>query len=170
MPGLGKSGTSRMSRLSGSQFTAALIDDISGIYHAPSIRNVFSPATGWSSVSSTLSTRAALGPCCKRDLSAESCSPVPVASTSTVPSVLLRTQPEIPSIFASRSTNQRKPTPCTRPRTTNFLVCTSAAISTFSQNCTHTTRSKAALDQQSHERNRQHTKGREDDYPGAFCL
>src|SRR5215469_14856399 len=40
-------------------------------------------------------------------------------STSTLPSELLRTQPAIPSMCASRSTNHRKPTPCTRPRTTN---------------------------------------------------
>src|SRR5216684_7207562 len=40
-----------------------------------------------------------------------------MASTSTPPSELLRTQPAIPSMCASRSTNQRKPTPCTRPRT-----------------------------------------------------
>src|SRR5262245_52688804 len=40
-----------------------------------------------------------------------------MASTSTAPSALLRTHPEIPSARASRSTNQRKPTPCTRPWT-----------------------------------------------------
>src|SRR5207244_9245981 len=44
------------------------------------------------------------------------CSRVPCAMTSTLPSELLRTQPLIPRMWASRSTNQRKPTPCTRPR------------------------------------------------------
>src|SRR5215469_2790026 len=45
-------------------------------------------------------------------------------STSTLPSELLRTQPAIPRMCASRSTNQRKPTPCTRPRTTNRRAST----------------------------------------------
>src|SRR6185312_16335522 len=40
-----------------------------------------------------------------------------MARTSTVPSALLRTHPAMPRMCASRSTNQRKPTPCTRPRT-----------------------------------------------------
>src|SRR6202795_3969651 len=40
-----------------------------------------------------------------------------MARTSTLPSALLRTQPAMPRMCASRSTNQRKPTPCTRPRT-----------------------------------------------------
>src|SRR5437773_7172277 len=37
-------------------------------HHAPSMRNVFRPATGLASDSSTSSTRAALGPCLSREL------------------------------------------------------------------------------------------------------
>src|SRR5580700_2510962 len=37
---------------------------------------------------------------------------------------------------ASRSTNQRKPTPCTRPRTTKRLACTSAVIELNQNNST----------------------------------
>src|SRR5947209_13160178 len=72
--------------------------------------------------SSTASTRAARGPCFS--LAPKDCnfSSSPEASTSTLPSSLLRTQPASPSIPASRSTNQRKPTPCTLPRTTNLFV------------------------------------------------
>src|ERR1700716_3625908 len=40
-----------------------------------------------------------------------------MANTSTLLSALLRTQPAMPRMCASRSTNQRKPTPWTRPRT-----------------------------------------------------
>src|SRR6266436_1156601 len=72
--------------------------------------------------SSTASTRAARGPCFSLARSDSNCSSLPEASTSTVPSSLLRTQPASPSIAASRSTNQRKPTPCTLPRTINLLV------------------------------------------------
>src|SRR5690348_3319933 len=43
----------------------------------------------------------------------------PSTSTSTVPSSRFRATPESPSRVAARLTNQRYPTPCTRPRTTN---------------------------------------------------
>src|SRR5438105_15218444 len=91
-------------------------------YHAPSILNVFNPGSGLAANSSTASTRAARGPARSLAASAANCSALPLASTSTAPSKLLRTQPLTPSISASRCTNQRNPTPCTRPRTTNFLA------------------------------------------------
>src|SRR5262245_52932354 len=81
------------------------------------MRNVSRFGGAGAADSSTASTRAARGPCCNLCFSAESWSALPMASTSTAPSALLRTHPEIPSARASRSTNQRKPTPCTRPRT-----------------------------------------------------
>src|SRR5438105_9308905 len=91
-------------------------------YHAPSILKVFKPGSGLAADSSTASTRAARGP--ERSLAARAanCSALPLARTSTAPSKLLRTHPLTPSISASRCTNQRNPTPCTRPRTTNFLA------------------------------------------------
>src|SRR3954468_6937609 len=85
-------------------------------YHAPSMRNEVRLPARLSSETSTESTRAARGPSRKRECSPESWSRVPCASTSTVPSGLLRTQPAIARMWASRSTNQRKPTPWTRPR------------------------------------------------------
>src|SRR5205085_10253490 len=87
-------------------------------YHAPSMRNAVRPGTGLASDSSTSSTRAARGPSRKRERKPASWSRLPMANTSTLPSGLLRTQPAMPSTCASCSTNQRKPTPCTRPRTT----------------------------------------------------
>ena len=45
----------------------------------------------------------------------ESEAATPEAITSTSPSSVLRTQPRRSSMLASRCTNQRKPTPCTRP-------------------------------------------------------
>src|SRR5580692_12105759 len=51
-----------------------------------------------------------------------------MASTSTLLSALLRTQPAMPRMCASRSTNQRKPTPCTRPRTRKRRACVSLDI------------------------------------------
>src|SRR5271169_1624543 len=53
---------------------------------------------------------------------------------STLPSALLRTQPAIARMCASRSTNQRKPTPCTRPRTTKRRACTSSVIELYQNN------------------------------------
>src|SRR5580693_6750637 len=51
-----------------------------------------------------------------------------MASTSTLLSALLRTQPAMPRMCASRSTNQRNPTPCTRPRTKKRRACVSLDI------------------------------------------
>src|SRR6202022_3012484 len=51
-----------------------------------------------------------------------------MANTSTLLSALLRTQPAMPRMCASRSTNQRKPTPCTRPRTTNRRASTGFSL------------------------------------------
>src|SRR5215831_16300777 len=70
-------------------------------YHAPSMRNVVRPATASAGASSTSSTRAARGPLCNLLRRAACCSALPVASTSTVPSMLLRTQPASPSWRAS---------------------------------------------------------------------
>src|SRR5258708_28691422 len=67
------------------------------LYHAPSIPNVVSPAIGSAGDSTTVSTRAARGPFCNFCCKAASCCSVPMASTSTVPSGLLRTQPASPS-------------------------------------------------------------------------
>src|SRR5262249_5772221 len=86
-------------------------------HHAPSIRKVIVPGLTVASSSSTSSTRAARGPCLSLVLKLASCSREPWAITSTLPSALFRTQPATPSMCASCSTNQRKPTPCTRPRT-----------------------------------------------------
>src|SRR5437763_8857355 len=142
MPFLGKSGTSRMSCFKWSQLVAAsgcivffnIPSEVrepyrNGIifrdrkdYHAPSILNLFKPGSGLAADSSTASTRAARGPARSLAAKAANCSALPLASTSTAPSKLLRTQPLTPSISASRCTNQRNPTPCTRPRTTNFLA------------------------------------------------
>src|SRR6185312_4703206 len=98
------------------------------LYHAPSMRKVSSPGTGSASITRTSSTREARGPCLTLACSALSCCSVPMPSTSTVPSILLRTQPARPSCRASFSTNQRKPTPCTRPRTMYLLAIIDSAI------------------------------------------
>src|SRR5580700_2904856 len=112
MPGLGKSGTSRMSCFRSLQFS--VVDDMS--YQAPSMPNDFASRNG-AGDTATSSTRAARGPSRRRPCRVLSCSRVPVAITSTLPLSRLRTQPVMPNCAASRSTNQRKPTPCTRPET-----------------------------------------------------
>jgi len=76
-------------------------------------------------------------PCCKRSRNPASCARVPCARTSTAPSALLRTHPATPRMRASLSTNQRKPTPCTRPRTrkrrasTDFSALTMGLVLKF---------------------------------------
>src|SRR5579859_1021989 len=67
------------------------------VYHAPSMRNVVKPLTGSAGLSCTSSTRAARGPFISFFRSASSCGSMPMARTSTVPSRLLRTQPDNPS-------------------------------------------------------------------------
>src|SRR5437588_13074684 len=110
MPFLGKSGTSRMSCFKWSQLVAVFgcmslfnipsearepyrYDDDWKDYHAPSILNVFKPGSGLAADSSTASTRAARGPARSLAARAANCSLLPLASTSTAPSKLLRTQP-----------------------------------------------------------------------------
>src|ERR1035441_5097865 len=46
----------------------------------------------------------------------------PASTASTLPSRRLRTQPSSPRLSASRSTKARKPTPCTRPRSTLWRI------------------------------------------------
>src|SRR6267154_832674 len=58
------------------------------LYHAPSMRKVVSPSSGWAGRSRTSSTRAARGPWRSFRPSAASCSSEPMASTSTEPSTL----------------------------------------------------------------------------------
>jgi hypothetical protein len=81
----------------------------------------------------TSSTREARGPCRSLACRALSCCSVPMARHSTVPSMLLRTHPASPSLRASLSTNQRKPTPWTRPRTIYLLAITSPVPVLISQ-------------------------------------
>src|SRR5690242_2504697 len=69
------------------------------------------------SLFSTRSTCASAGPRPSARSSAARATGVPEATTSTDPSRRLRANPRSPSRCASRITNQRKPTPCTRPDT-----------------------------------------------------
>src|SRR6266702_3981820 len=88
-------------------------------YHAPSISNVFNAAPSLSAswCSTTWSTRLPREPLASANCRSSNWSGSPAASTSTSPSAVLRTQPRSPISAASRCTNQRNPTPCTRPLT-----------------------------------------------------
>src|SRR6266581_1499773 len=68
---------------------------------------------------STRSTCACAGPCSSAPASSSSACGVPAAITSTDPSRRLRANPRNPRRSASRNTNQRNPTPWTRPYTRN---------------------------------------------------
>src|ERR1051326_2767317 len=70
------------------------------------------------SVSSTWRTSDILGPFHRYPDSSESCSGIPTAYTSTLPSSRFLAHPRTPSPSAACCTKARKPTPCTRPFTT----------------------------------------------------
>src|ERR1051325_250401 len=81
------------------------------------------------SLLSTRSTWACAGPCWSACASSSSACGVPAAITSTDPSRRLRANPRNPRRSASRNTNQRNPTPCTRPYTRNRSATMPAAPS-----------------------------------------
>src|SRR5581483_9429911 len=64
---------------------------------------------------STPRTTACEGPRCRNPARRSSCSLLPTAYTCTRPSSSFRTHPRTPIAFALLWTNQRNPTPCTRP-------------------------------------------------------
>src|SRR5262245_59228437 len=70
-------------------------------HHAPSMRNVVRSGMASAGDSFTSSTRAARGPSCSLLRKAVCCSLLPMASTSTVPSMLFLTHPARPSWRAS---------------------------------------------------------------------
>ena len=140
MPFLGKSGTSRISFFSWSQFMVPT-----------------STFTTLLQFEMTINSRLRLDPQTLRH-HPHAMLAVPRASATVnlqsgrssthAPSLLhfrqncLRTQPAIPRMCASRSTNQRKPTPCTRPRTRKRAADLRSATHRISSNESQIARSR----------------------------
>ncbi len=81
----------------------------------------------------TLSTLDAGGPCRSFAARLSSRSELPAATTSTAPSEVFLTVPRNPSRLASRCTNARKPTRCTRPVTVHCRISSASVTSQASR-------------------------------------
>src|SRR5579883_238440 len=123
MPGLGKSGISRISSFRLSKYGRLHIvrrargrRGARGANGRQRTEKEFNCCTA-ASRCSTPRTSACEGPRCRKPARRSSCSLLPTPYTCTRPSSSLRTHPRMPIALALFWTNQRKPTPCTRPET-----------------------------------------------------